>query len=141
MKKGVTLIEILATVMIISIIVLLALPSFSKMQEASLDKEAFGTLKRMQEAVRLYNMEFDQYYPSSGTVSDIPTINRNLKLSLSTAADPSWNYSLKYVAAGSGINCSIEGTCVQAVRNGSDGRTWRLEICENVDTATSGACP
>lgn len=136
MKKAVTLIEVIVTVIIISILVMVALPSFSRMHESSLDKEAFGSLKRMQEAARLYNMEFSQYYPSTGTglVTNISNINRNLKISLSTAADPNWNYAVKDEAA---------GTCVQATRNGDDGRIWRLEINDTADAPTlpSAACP
>jgi len=124
MKKGMTMMELIITVIIISIIVMVALPSFHAMQEASLNREAWSTLKRMQEAVRLYNMEFNQYYPTAGTVSNITNINQNLRLSLSTAATPSWNFSLKYEAA---------GTCVQAVRNGDNARIWSLEISDNAD--------
>jgi len=134
MKKAITLIELIITVIIISIVVMVALPSFHGMQENSLNREAWGTLKRMQEAARLYNMEFSQYYPTSGTVSNINNINQNLRLSLPTGGTPSWNFSLKFEAA---------GTCVQATRNGDDARIWHLEIGDNADAAVlpSGACP
>ena len=124
MKKGITLIELLVTVMIISIVVMVALPSFHRMQESSLNREAWGSLKRMQEAVRLYNMEFSQYYPTAGTISNISNINQNLRLSLPTTGTPNWNYAMKYEAA---------GTCVQATRNGDDARIWSLEISDNAD--------
>jgi len=151
MKKGITAMELIITVIIISILVMVALPSFHVMQEGdtgrqicgSLDKEAYSTLKRMQEAEKLYNMEnstvaTQAWYPSSGTESDISLINQNLRLSLSTAATPIWNYALKFEAA---------GACVQATRNGDDGRIWHLEIADNADTCTdwfnnqTGACP
>ncbi len=133
-KKGITMMELIVTLIVIAIVFMVALPSFHAMQENSLNREAWGTLKRMQEAVRLYNMEFNQYYPTAGTVSNIDNINQNLRLSLATGGTPNWNFSLKFEAA---------GTCVQATRNGDDGRSWHLEISDNADAAElpTGACP
>ena len=126
MKKGITVMELKITIIIIGVLVMVGLPGFHTMQEVSLNREAWGALKRMQEAARLYNMEFSQYYPDAAAspVSNINTINRNLKISLSTTATPNWNYLLKYEAV---------GTCVQATRNGDDGRIWSLEINDNAD--------
>jgi len=138
MKKGMTLIELLVTVMIISIVVMVALPSFHTMQEASLNREAWSVLKRMQEAARLHNMEFTTgttpvWYPPTGTGLITTTtaagrnnINQNLRLSL-PETNTNWIYGIK------DENAPSVGTCVQAVRNGDDGRAWSLEIGDNAD--------
>lgn len=139
MKNGLTLIEILVTVIIISFAIALTMPSYDKLQESGLDKEAFGNLKRIQEAQKFYNMEVAQganyYYPSSGTTTNIANINAYLKLSLPNVANPNWIYTVKSTG------------CGQATRNVPGGspffRTWRLEINEAAEgtTFSTGNCP
>jgi prepilin-type N-terminal cleavage/methylation domain-containing protein len=144
MKKGMTLMELTITIIIIGVLVMLSLRGIRPMKEISYDKEAYGTLKRLQEAERLYNMELpagptNPWYPwpSGTTDSNIGLINENLKVSLPNPAT-NWNYLLVARAA---------GTCVQATRNGDDARIYHLLINENVFTDAdwrnnqTGACP
>lgn len=135
MKNGMTLLELIVTLVIITFVVALMLPSYNRSQERALDKEAFGNLKRIQEAQKFYNMEAGQgssyYYPSAGTTSNTSNINLYLRLSLPIVATPNWVYS-------------VEDTgCGQATRNGSDSRVWHLEMTDSGDGPTfpSAACP
>jgi len=110
-KKSFTLIEILVVIVIIGILVTLALPNYSRIQEKALDREARATLVLMRAAERIYKMEYGNYF-ISGVISDI---NSYLKLSLPTAASPKWDYSVTDTATG-----TIQGTRLGGIR------TWEL---------------
>ncbi|MCK9603672.1 MAG: prepilin-type N-terminal cleavage/methylation domain-containing protein [Candidatus Omnitrophica bacterium] len=141
MKKGMTILEIIIVLIIITLIFALALPNFGKMQERSLDKEPIGNLKRIQEAERIYYMESTQsggtgnYFPSSGSISNVDQINSSLRVNLLSSAAPNWNYTV-----------SSDGSS-SATRNigASDPyyRTWSLGLNDNNPTCSGGgqACP
>lgn len=135
-KNGMTMLEILVVLIIIVVIMAVSFPNFGKMQESAMDKEAFGNLKRIQEAEKFYNMETNQgvsyYYPSAVvSTSNLSSINLYLRIDLPSPANPNWNYSVKNTG------------CGQATRNGADNRIWHLEITDKGDAIPlpTGACP
>ncbi|MDD5155340.1 MAG: type II secretion system protein [Candidatus Omnitrophica bacterium] len=123
--SGTTLMEMLVVIIIISIFAAVALPSFIRARENTLDKEAGTTLKLMQTAEKIFAMQNNGSYYSS---SDMALISDNLRIVLYTGGDRKWSYS-----------CSSNG-CAQATRNGYDSRTWRLRIDETNAVAGS-TCP
>jgi type II secretory pathway pseudopilin PulG len=121
--------EILSVIIIIGILVAIVLPNFAPVREKVLDKEASANLKLIQDAERFYKLETDRYYPNSGSVTDMATINQNLKLSLPTATDRKWNYS-----------CKTNG-CADATRySGPDSRKWYLLI-DGSEPVSGSTCP
>lgn len=132
MKNGMTLMEIVIVLVMAALIFGLALPGFHRMQERSLDKEPLGNLKRIQEAERLYHMEHNNtYYPLSGTVGVISTINLNLNLSLPDP-NPNWNYQV----VSDGSSSAARNTAVA-----DDARTWTLGINDNCPACAGAGCP
>ncbi len=91
---GVTITEVLVVVMILGILAGLALPQFNASRERAFAKEAKADLKRIAEAERGYLVENGQYYPGSGTITDIAVINRSLGLMLRKDAKRDWDYSI-----------------------------------------------
>ena len=94
--SGLTLIEVLIVIIILGILSGLALPQFNKSKERSLAREAKANLKRIAEAQKNYNLENDGYYPGSGNVTDINTINSNLNVML---IETNWDYFINSTIA------------------------------------------
>ena len=63
--KGFTLIELLVVVLIIGILASVALPQYTKAVEKSRQSEAWTTMKSINDAVKIYQME-------KGSESEIP---------------------------------------------------------------------
>ena len=64
--KGFTLIELLVVVLIIGILASVALPQYTKAVEKSRQSEAWTTMKSINDAVKIYQME-------KGSETDVPT--------------------------------------------------------------------
>jgi len=128
MRKGFTLVEIIIVLIIIGILVSFALPQFAVTKERALDKEAKVSLALMRAAERVYRMEIGYYYPNTGSVSIVSSINTDLKLSLPDTASPNWSYSL---SSPTGIG-----------RAARLGRTWTLDSAgSSDDPKCTGSCP
>lgn len=127
-KKGFTLIEMAIVIVIIGILASIALSNYFLMKENVLDKKAKSNLKMIRVAEKSYRMDTGNYYPSSGSVSDIATINQNLKLSLLSGSTRNWNYTVWSTG------------CSRATRNGGDGRSWYLTINDDEPKVGTG-CP
>ena len=124
MEKGFTLIELLVVVIIVGVLAALALPGFTKTKERVLDKEAKANLALVQAAEKIYRMENTSYYPVSGSVSSISSINSNLKLNLPNSTN--WSYSVS----------SSQGAAARS------GRTWTLSHTSTGEPTCSGTgCP
>jgi type II secretory pathway pseudopilin PulG len=126
-NNAVTLLELLVVVIIIVILVTLSILTFGSGKEGVYTKEAIYNLKLLQAAERSYRVDMGTYYPSSGTVSVVDTINDNLGLALPAASSRIWNYAVK------------DTGCVQATRNGGDARSRYLDAT-SLDPST-GTCP
>jgi prepilin-type N-terminal cleavage/methylation domain-containing protein len=127
-KKGFTLLELLIVIVTITILTTLAVANYSRTKENVLDKEAISNLKVIQVAERSYYLDSGtSYYPDSGSVSDIATINQNLHLSLPSSSQRGWDYTV------------WDTGCGRATRNGGDGRSWYLAVDDLAAEPDSGA--
>ncbi|MDP2941557.1 MAG: prepilin-type N-terminal cleavage/methylation domain-containing protein [Candidatus Omnitrophota bacterium] len=117
MKTGFTLHELIIVMVIAGILVAIGVPSYIGMQEDSHNREAISNLRRLQEAEKFYHVETTNSYYSS---SNINNINTNLTVSLPYDPDPDYVPKWGYTVYSTG--------CVQATRNGNDGRNWYLPI-------------
>lgn len=123
------MIEILVIFAIITVLMSLGFVGFIKIKENVFDKEAAANLKSIRVAQESYKMSMGTYYPESSSVSDIPSINDNLKLSLVSGAERAWNYTL------------WDTGCAQADRLGYDDRSWYLTINDTGVEPDPGSCP
>ncbi len=114
--------EILIVVLIIATIAAIALPSFTKSKESSLDKEANLTLSLIQDAEQFYHIEHDKYL----ACTNISEINNNLKLYIPTPGN--WNYTV--------VSTDDHNFTAKAHRLGSDSRTY----CINQSADNSTLC-
>ena len=89
--RAATLLELITVVIIVGIVASFAVPSFIKTKEHALGNQAKANLKLIAAAEKVYRLELNEFYPSSGTVTSTNAINTNLKLALNEA---SWNYSI-----------------------------------------------
>jgi len=134
-KRGFTLLELIVVIIIIGVFATISITHYGSTKETVLDKEAISNLKLIREAERVFKIETTNYYPSSGTESDIGNINANLGLMLRVGTPPLyleryWNYTVKSTG------------CSQATRNGGDGRVWYFEINDSDEEPNKGAgCP
>ena len=117
-KRGFSILELIIVLIIAGILVSISLPLFSRTKERALDKEAQANLRLIQAAERIYQWEVGFYYPYSGTVSDVNTINQFLKLVLQAG---NWAYNVSFTLTGTAT--ATRGT-----------RTW------NVDSTTDPWC-
>lgn len=88
-----TVLEALLTVIVLAVLASFAIPGFLKTTEQAKDKEAQAVLEQIRAAEAFYQARFNAYYPNAGVVTDVDTINLNLRLQI----DPerNWDYSVE----------------------------------------------
>ena len=97
-KKGFTLMELLIVIIILAILISLSIPTYQKTIERAKDKEAIANLLLIQAAEKIYKLETNKFYPESGSVTVIGTINDELRLDLK---ENIWDYSVEALGSGS----------------------------------------
>lgn len=90
-RAGFTLVELIVVVIILGILGTIAIPAFQVTNEKSLSKEAIANLKLISAGEKIFRMENNTYYPSSGSESNVTNIFNNLRVSLSNA---NWGYTI-----------------------------------------------
>ncbi len=125
-KKGFTMQELLITVVIMGVLATLSIGYLMSAKENVANSEANANLKSIQVAEKAYSLDSNGYYPSSGSDTNIGSINTHLKLSLPSTGNIDWNYAV------------FSTGCGQATRNGGDGRVSHMNIGDN--QPSSGGC-
>lgn len=126
--KGINLIEVIITIIIIGIVAILAVVRFGPTREESFDREARENLRLIQTAEKLYRVRFNNiYYPNLGVSPNMTAINNFLKLDL-PVVNNRWNYE------------TFTTGCVRATRTSGTVRYWFMQINDNASTAGLG-CP
>jgi len=93
-KNGFTLIELLLVVVVIMILALIAIPSYTKSKQRTMQREAVSNLKLMAAGERIYRMEAGSYVAcncsNATNCANSTGCNTLLKLMLNTTY---WIYS------------------------------------------------
>lgn len=93
MGRGITLLELSVTIVIIGILAAIAIPLFPKVMENTKASEAVAALQQIRTGERIYRVEENTYWPTSGTATTAQ-INAQLRLDLKTTSERSWDYSV-----------------------------------------------
>lgn len=115
-RDGFTMLELVIVVVIVGILATIGLVQYGSYRENALDKDAIANLKLIRSAERIYFMESSTYYPSSGSVDTISSINDNLRLDITNSTTRKWNYQVWSTG------------CARATRNVDGGRSYSLAI-------------
>ena len=96
--KAFTLIELMVVVIIIGILAALAMPMFSRAIESTKAKEAVAALQQIRTGERIYRVEENTYFYSSGGggLTETKQINETIRTFLDVRDDDkrNWDYSV-----------------------------------------------
>ena len=96
-SKALTLIEVIAVLIIVSILVVVAIPNYQRTVEQARDKEAISCLRLIQAGEKIYRSRVGYFYPYSSAVTLPTDYNPNLNLDLN---EQTWDYSMWWVPGG-----------------------------------------
>ena len=92
-KKGLTMMELIITLVVLAIITAVAQMSYRKTMERVKDREAMTNLALIQAAQQIYASENGgSFYPVGGSTNDLGKINKDLKLAITGT---NWDYSVR----------------------------------------------
>jgi type II secretory pathway pseudopilin PulG len=130
-ELGLTFIEVLIVVIVLGILAGLTLPQFNRAKERTLAREAKANLRRIAEAQKNYALEdkSDDYYPSSGTETNITVINNDLGLMLRSDSQRDWNYAVSNTTATATRTSGSYTTCVYSISYTAENPTYDPSIC------------
>jgi prepilin-type N-terminal cleavage/methylation domain-containing protein len=115
-RPGWTLIELLIVVVMVGIVASLALPNYSRMKEATYDKEAIASLKLVAAAEKVYRLERGYFSEATSTQA----VNENLKLSLPTGNDKKWDYTITGASTISFTSTAQRGSSIWKIDQSSE---------------------
>ncbi|MBN1587856.1 MAG: prepilin-type N-terminal cleavage/methylation domain-containing protein [Candidatus Omnitrophica bacterium] len=127
--KGITLLEILITLIVLGILSAFAIPALQKPAEKSRYNEGVALLELISSAQKIYRLNFNTFYPpGNGTVSAVATINSNLDIDMPVTAESGFNLSVRTSGGGSNFDATLT-----RVGGSQNGRTITID-----DTDTLG---
>jgi len=78
LKKGFTLVELIAVIMILGLLAAMAIPRFTRTIEETKNREAIAVLTMIRSAQRMYYIEYENYV----TALNADEINNSLQLAI-----------------------------------------------------------
>ncbi len=130
-NKALTLIEILLVAIIVGILATISLPLFEKTKERGLDKAAQANLKLIQAAEKVYHIDAGIYLDCSNATC----VNNNLKLSIPTGSNRTWNYNTVTTVS------SFTGRASRYGATPRWSRTWSLTKDADEPSCSGSGCP
>lgn len=133
MRTAVTLIELTVVVIIIGILAAIVIPMFPRAMERTRADEAVASLQQIRTAERVYRVEENSYWPSSGAggPTEIEGINDTLRLYLDMRDERNWNYSI-----GVATTVAFTATATRYDAGGrNDGETITIDETGDIDTS------
>ena len=130
-KKAVTLMELVIIIIILGILAGLLLPSFKRIRERTMDKEAIAGLQLIYNAERVYMEKHQTPYPPSWIVTNLSWINGNLSLDL---ISKNWQFN---------IGSNSYSYQAQAARTSGPciGRVWSINASNDTPSCLGACCP
>ncbi len=112
-NRGFNFLELIITVIIITVMGAIAIPAFRVTQERALDNEAKANVKLIQAAQKIYSVEYGGYFAQSTNLG----INTNFRVSVPASLQRTWDYTTDAAGTVTAIPFSPRVT-----------RTWTLSI-------------
>lgn len=123
-KYGVTLLELVIIVTLITILVMVAMPNYIKARVKAENNEMIAEMKLIRGAEDSVKLDTGAYVQALSNA----LINTNLRLSLPNGADRIWDYQVN------------SGGVICAQHRKDAARHWTLDIATQ-ETPVAGACP
>ena len=135
--KSFTLTELIIVIVIVGILVALGLPSYNRIKEKSLDREAKASLALIRAAEKIYKMEQGWYYPRPvNTQTTASVINTFLKLNLPESALPAPLWAISVNSATERVLATRAG-----IGSATYPRVWTINFSGEADPTCAGTCP
>ncbi|MDD5005964.1 MAG: type II secretion system protein [Candidatus Omnitrophica bacterium] len=137
-RHAITLIELVVVVVVVGILAGLALPTYTRSRERTMDKQAIAILNFVLAAERVYKSEMGGYYPNGGaTESYLSNINSNLRLDL--VDDGNWaTHSILGIGTSGQPSLHFQATWTRD--KGGYSRTWSITDT-SINATCAGNCP